>query len=532
MPAPDPADVSFPRWPDRSGRPDSRCGRGLSDSTSRDGQIDPAGPPADAVGGLSDSTVQFSAVGGLADGVGGLSDSTVQFPAVGGRADGVGGLSDSTVQFPAVGGRADVAGGLSDSTVQFPAVGGRADGVGGLSDSTVQFPAVGGPADAARKPLDMTMPLAMIGLPADATMPFVFVGRPRLPGSADVTDDRAEAELRSLTQSILAGLKPREREVIELSFRHAMDDDDLAIVLDVSWSRARALAARARDRLEASPVRAAYRAYQAGCVPGTGGVAGRLGWAADRTDVGSGQLACPGLPDLRPARMGRAAPGGVFPPAAVGPAPPGTSGAGTEPLYLPGEGCGGVSPAGRPARGMRYGSPGSRGPSGKLSWAGIRAHPGPAIAAVAVAVWVVAAVSVTMLTFPGSHVAYAQAPQPSTVHVKGVQASVGTSPGSPAAAPRVQWPPRNLARPSRPRPLGCPRPPRRSRANRRIRRRRSPRPRPRFDEVALAKAIEVGFALPIAFGVTLAYGVAFGVTIAYALAFVIPVADGLRQVSR
>jgi hypothetical protein len=53
-----------------------------------------------------------------------------------------------------------------------------------------------------------------------------------------------------------------------------------------------------------------------------------------------------------------------------------------------------------------------------------------------------------------------------------------------------------------------------------------------LDEVALAKAIEVGLALPIAFGVTLAYGVAFGVTLAYVLAFVIPVADGLRQVSR
>ena len=37
-----------------------------------------------------------------------------------------------------------------------------------------------------------------------------------------------------------------------------------------------------------------------------------------------------------------------------------------------------------------------------VSWSSIRANPGVAIAAVAVAVWVVAAVSVTMLTFAGS----------------------------------------------------------------------------------------------------------------------------------
>ena len=53
-----------------------------------------------------------------------------------------------------------------------------------------------------------------------------------------------------------------------------------------------------------------------------------------------------------------------------------------------------------------------------------------------------------------------------------------------------------------------------------------------FDEVALAEAIEVGFAFPIAFGVTVAYALALAVTVAYALALVIPLADGLRQVSR
>ena len=78
----------------------------------------------------------------------------------------------------------------------------------------------------------MTMPFAAIGMMGDTTMPFLVVS-PRDPGPAEVNSDRAEAELRSLIESILAGLNPREREVIELSFRQAMDDDDLAIVLDV-----------------------------------------------------------------------------------------------------------------------------------------------------------------------------------------------------------------------------------------------------------------------------------------------------------
>ena len=46
----------------------------------------------------------------------------------------------------------------------------------------------------------------------------------------------------------------------------------------------------------------------------------------------------------------------------------------------------------------------------RVSWDSIRANPGAAIATTAVAVWVVAAVSVTLLTFAGSHAAHAQGP--------------------------------------------------------------------------------------------------------------------------
>jgi anti-sigma factor RsiW len=44
----------------------------------------------------------------------------------------------------------------------------------------------------------------------------------------------------------------------------------------------------------------------------------------------------------------------------------------------------------------------------QVSWSGIRANPGMAIAATAVAVWVLAAVVVMMLTFAGSRPAHAQ----------------------------------------------------------------------------------------------------------------------------
>ena len=475
MPAPDPAGASFPRWPDRSDKPAGEAAGGVSDSTV---QFSAVGGLAEAAGGVSDSTVQFSAVGGLAEAAGGVSDSTVQFSAVGGLAEAAGGVSDSTVQFSAVGGLADAAGGVSDSTVQFSAVGGLADAAGGVSDSTVQFSAVGGLADAAREPLDMTMPFAAIGMMGDTTMPFLVVS-PRDPGPAEVNGDRAEAELRSLIQSILAGLKPREREVIELSFRQAMDDDDLAIVLDVSWSRAHALAARARGRLEEALYALHILLTRRDACPVTGGVAGRLGWAADRSDVGTGQLAYPGLPDLRPSRMGRAAPGGVFPPAAVGPAPPGTSGAGPEPLYLPGGGCGGVSPAGRPARGsdmVRLALAGHKacelGQHPGSSWTGDRRRGCRSVGRgggeryAAYLPWLPRCVCAGA---PAEHGPCQAAPRPASGPRRGVP-----------RAPRVQRPPRDRARRSRPRPLCSPRPPRRSRANRRIRLRRSPRPRPRI----------------------------------------------------
>ena len=61
--------------------------------------------------------------------------------------------------------------------------------------------------------------------------------------AADVGNDR-QTELQTLIRGILAELKPREREIIELSVsRHLNDADLAATLLGVSWSRAHALAA-------------------------------------------------------------------------------------------------------------------------------------------------------------------------------------------------------------------------------------------------------------------------------------------------
>ena len=59
-----------------------------------------------------------------------------------------------------------------------------------------------------------------------------------------------QAEVRRLIRDTLAELKPHEHEAIELNVRHNLDEMELAAVLGVSWSRAHALASRAREHLE------------------------------------------------------------------------------------------------------------------------------------------------------------------------------------------------------------------------------------------------------------------------------------------
>ena len=79
-----------------------------------------------------------------------------------------------------------------------------------------------------------------------------------LPGGAgEPADDTADlgagpAELRAVVSAALAGLDPPDREIAELNLRHDLDGQDLADILGVRVSQARALVSRARTRFEAS----------------------------------------------------------------------------------------------------------------------------------------------------------------------------------------------------------------------------------------------------------------------------------------
>jgi RNA polymerase sigma factor (sigma-70 family) len=259
---------------------------------------------------------------------------------------------------------------------------------------------------------DAAMPLGMVGQLTDAAVPFRVVSEP-----VDATDDIADvdgylgqAELRTLIRSTLADMTPREREVVELSFRHDLYDDDLAIALGVSRKRAHALAARTRGRLERAfgALRTALAGRQACSVMRelladwdgklTEQTRDLVVWhieqcqtcinylrGALRTTVLFGLLPLASLPaELRDTVLSR---------------------------------CSSTSEDGVAYRRRvvrRAGSTWAAMYSQAIrhaSWDGIRANPGVAITTIAVAVWVVAAVSVILLAFAGANAAHAQAAQ-------------------------------------------------------------------------------------------------------------------------
>ena len=66
----------------------------------------------------------------------------------------------------------------------------------------------------------------------------------------DGAGNTERAERRGLVRAAMDGLRPGEREVIELGFRHDLSGADLAAVLGVSRNQAHAVASRARGRLD------------------------------------------------------------------------------------------------------------------------------------------------------------------------------------------------------------------------------------------------------------------------------------------
>ena len=252
-------------------------------------------------------------------------------------------------------------------------------------------------------------------------------GQVDLDSTAGVSGDSAQAELRTMTDAILARLKPREREVIELSLRHDLYGSDLAEALGMSSRRTHALAARARARLE--------KALGALLVVRTGreacSVLGELlaDWDGQLTEqtrdlVGGHVEQCEICATHGPGALRPAALFGLLPLAP-----------------LPGElreqvlsRCSStaenaveerrqVARRAKPTWFARI-SQAIRG----LSWDSIGANPGTVTATVAIALWAVAAVSAILLTFAGSNSAHAQT----------ARQDVRTSSSSPAAtAPAI-----------------------------------------------------------------------------------------------
>ena len=253
------------------------------------------------------------------------------------------------------------------------------------------------------------MQFTVVGQLADATMQFRVISE-----TADATDGIADfngylgqAELRELIRSILADMKPREREVVELSFRHDLFDNDLAIALGLSFSRAHALASRTRGRLEKSlaALRTALAGRQACPVMGelladwdgqlTEQTRDLVAWHVEQcqTCVNHAQGG------LRPTVLS-----GLLP---LSPLPPELR---EQVLSL----CSSTAEDAVAYRRRVVRRAESTWAAlfsqaiRRMSWDSIRAHPGAAIATTAVAVWLVAAVRVTLLTFTGSRAAHAQ----------------------------------------------------------------------------------------------------------------------------
>jgi RNA polymerase sigma factor (sigma-70 family) len=363
------------------------------------------------------------------------ADATVRLPRPGD-------LADATMQFPVVGEAAD-------ATMQFRAVSGPgraarepADAIRGLADATMQFRAIGGLADA-------TMQFRAIGGLADATMQFRVISQPAgaTNGLADFDDGYlGQAELRALIRSVLADMKPREREVVELSFRHDLHDDDLAIALGLSSSRAHALASRTRGRLEKSlgTLRTALAGRQACPVVGElladwdGQLSEQtrdlVAWHIEQcqTCINQAQGA------LRPTVLS-----GLLP---LAPLPPELR---KRVVFR----CASTSEEAVAyrrrvvRRAESTWAPMFSQAIRRLSWGSIRANPGAAIVATAAAAWIVAAVIVTLLTFAGAHAAQAAQPTGSrATHAQVGRTSAGISPA--AARATVTAPASVAAKPS------------------------------------------------------------------------------------
>jgi DNA-directed RNA polymerase specialized sigma24 family protein len=270
------------------------------------------------------------------------------------------------------------------------------------------------------------------------------------PGPQDATAGGAgvgQAELRTAIRAILAELKPREHEVIELSFRHHLHGPGLATALGMSARRADALASRARGRLGKALAALGIALAGRQACPGLGELL--AGWDGRLTEE-TRDLVDWHVRQCRPCAARR--PGELHPEALSALLPLAPLPAGLREQVL--DRCPATAEdavayrrhAGRArfawfSRAVR-----------QVSWDGIRANPGAAIAAAAIALWLAAAASVLLLTFAGHHSAGAGAvrPSPGGAAAAATQAAVPSSAVGRSAVRRL---------PDRPRPPLHPSPP-------------------------------------------------------------------------
>jgi len=217
-----------------------------------------------------------------------------------------------------------------------------------------------------------------------------------------------QAEVRQLILATLAELKPQEHELIELSIRHNLDETELAVVFDVSWSRAHALASRAHEHLEKALGTLLIARTGRQCCPELSALL--ADWDG-RLTMQLRKLTAPHIEHcetcahhrhgtLRPEMLAR-----LMPLAAL---PPGLR----EPILR--DAAASPSSDGK-TRSLLIRRPGAPGPAGFqrarafLSWSGIRSNPGPVTAIAAVTAWVVAAMGATLIAIAAGHAARALA---------------------------------------------------------------------------------------------------------------------------
>lgn len=255
---------------------------------------------------------------------------------------------------------------------------------------------------------------------------------------ADPPADARLAEMRRLIRATLADFDPLEHEVIELSIRHHLDEAELAAVLEISWSRAHAVASRAREHL--AKILGALLIADAGRRSCPELAALLAGWDG-RLTVETGKLTARHIEQCDRCahrRVGTLRPemvSGLLP---LAPLPSRLR----ELILRQAAARQDEGPAG-----PRW-SAGLRQAGTVLRWSRIRDNPGPATAAAAVTMWAVAALSATLITITGMHAVHALAAQSSPA-APAVSAPAGRGDAS-ASTGRVRSRPSRPARQARP----------------------------------------------------------------------------------